>query len=270
MRIKKEQAGFTLIETLLFLAISGILVVIVLVTMGPRIRNVRFSTGMNDMAEHITSEFSAANFGRLRTETQGCTVDSATGNINLDVSDTSRDRGTQGDCIIIGKIVGVRIDKLDYYDVIARREPRPGVDCTAGLKGIIDCYSPRAARAIFIPVDVDGDEIELEFGQQDRSYEYKSGIRNYKHRNLVFGSVQNPNGAERYQFFWNGSFPDMRLVYGPGGSVRTGSSSSIPYDYIDGRNGHACFELSGRRAALIFDVQRTAPELVFGEEDECQ
>lgn len=262
---RSSRRGFTLIEALLFLAVSSILVVIVLTTMGTRIRNTRFSAGMNDLAENITSEFSATNFGRLKTSSYNCRVDPSTNGLIVGDDPTSATRGTQSDCIVIGKVAGIREDRVHYYDVLARRQPLPGIDCT-GLKGIIDCYKPRATMFISFDNSETGGSVSLALN--DREYVYKNGIRNTRFQHLAFGSIQNPSGPERYQFFWRGTGPEMALVFNPDGSA-TISSSSVPYDYVDGRNGHACFELDGRKGALVFDVQRVAPEVVMGTGEEC-
>lgn len=259
-RLQRNQHGFTLIEAALFLAVSSLLVIIALVGFGSSFRNVRFSTGVRDIQSNITSQLSAASLGEGAKDRPACSWEST--NNRIIFTGTSSDKGANQDCVIIGRVVGVYRDRLGYFDIAARRTPLPTETNCTGLEGIIRCYRP-------VTYYTSG---AVRLAQPNGEYEYKNGItipvrsvpgETDLFNALVFGIMQDPNGTERYRFFYNGQYADF--TYRPAGVTTGGAGTTDPKI---ARGGMTCFQLSNRKAALQFDINKDEPEIIF-EDPRC-
>ena len=109
----KEHSGFTIIETVLFLSVTGLLVMGMLVGVGVSLNNQRY----RDAAE------SFKNILQRQYTDLGSTRNARENNWSCDSSAFSSDDGStrrgQSDCMIVGKYV--RIDRADIqiYTVLA-------------------------------------------------------------------------------------------------------------------------------------------------------
>lgn len=93
--------GFTVIETMLFLAVSGLLIMGILIGSGGAINAQRYKDATNSLLSYFQSQYDrVANVQNLRDTDLGC----VTGGIELTVSDTAIPRGTT-DCVIIGRLL---------------------------------------------------------------------------------------------------------------------------------------------------------------------
>lgn len=263
-RLKLSNLGFTLTEVALFLAISAMLALIALAGFGPRLRNVRFSTGMREIQADIKSKLSASALGENSGSRQKCSVTGDQGPSLGEVQTSGR--GATADCVLIGRVVGLypagtikdKPGYIGYYDVVARRTPISGksaYQCT-GLEKIITCYKPTAHHSITDP----------DFGniaQANSEKTFPNGIDIKKGGIIVFGTIQDPNGLNRYNFFWKGV--GAELTYGGTNTDDKAKSVFIvdPYTTRPSGAGKICFGLSGRTASLQFDVNKNEPELKF-------
>lgn len=256
---KRSNTGFTLVEVLFFMAISSLLVFIVFAGMGSRIRNVSFSAGVRDLQETISGQFSAASMGENKGGALRCQFDGS-GRILLS-EDAGVQPGGQGGCVIMGRVIAFRETELDIYHVIGRRVPvTSSANCQWRIGELhnpfLNCYKP-IVRYTGDPSQTSPGGIRLIFAASDEKYQYKHGIRvastDAKGRDLVFGYVQNPNGTDRYQFFYFGSYADLS------------AASVVQSDPVASRDGRVCLQLDGRDAMLQFTTNKIEPELTFGD-----
>lgn len=93
--------GFTVIETMLFLAVSGLLAMGILIGSGGAINAQRYKDATNSLLSFFQSQYDrVANVQNVRDTDLGC----ATGDTELTISGTSIARGTT-DCVIIGRLL---------------------------------------------------------------------------------------------------------------------------------------------------------------------
>lgn len=93
--------GFTVIETMLFLAVSGVLIVGILVASGGAINAQRYKDAVNSLASFFQGEYDrVANVQNLRDSDLTC----APGDASLSIGDGSSFRGTT-DCVIMGRLL---------------------------------------------------------------------------------------------------------------------------------------------------------------------
>jgi len=137
---KKWQAGYTIVETMIFLIISSALLLSAIGLFDPRIRSTQFSQSVQELATHIRSVSNEASTGTY-PDTPGftCSVD-PTGVPQTGLSSATDDQGTRNDCIFVGKvmnftvkngagckdpIVSANCGSIDVYTAVGRRELDP-------------------------------------------------------------------------------------------------------------------------------------------------
>ncbi len=113
-----HRFGFTIIETMLFLAITGLLVVAVLVGTGASINRQRYRdsiTSLQSIIQQQYSEVSSVNNGRDNS----WVCDSASGAVTKLSSGGSVSRG-QSNCVILGRLISSSSDgtSLIINDVV--------------------------------------------------------------------------------------------------------------------------------------------------------
>ncbi len=125
--LDEERKGFTIVEVMLFLALSGFLLVGILVGTGSNIANQRYKDAVEDAVDALRSAYSFVADTQVQTrETNmgvcGNTVD---GKTNSDGSDKNTGRG-RTTCAVYGAVVTIKGDTIqttsligrDYYDFI--------------------------------------------------------------------------------------------------------------------------------------------------------
>lgn len=113
-----KQKGFTIIEVLLFLAISGLMVVVLFVAISGSINRERYHDAVNSFTDFIQGQYNLAdNVRNNRIEAEGCIANNS-------------DRATS-DCAMIGRLVVTNTDatSLISYPVISSST----VDITAPM-----------------------------------------------------------------------------------------------------------------------------------------
>lgn len=95
--------GFTIIETMLFLAISSLLVVGVLIGIGNSIGGQRYHDSITSLQSILQQQYSDVSNTGHSTSTWSCTID-ASGNPKL-VNTGSNVASGQSDCLVLGKYI---------------------------------------------------------------------------------------------------------------------------------------------------------------------
>jgi|GEM_PF-158629 len=109
--------GFTIIEVMMFLAITGLLVATMLVGSGLAINNQRYIDGINSFKAFFQDEFSqVANVQNDRNNTWQCDS-SGIDQVNPSIPDSGQVRG-QSDCVILGRLLTVNDGDVTTGDII--------------------------------------------------------------------------------------------------------------------------------------------------------
>lgn len=161
----RRHNGFTIIELMLVLAISGTLVAAILVGSTTAINQQRYRDSVTSLKSFIQNQYDqVSNTLNDRTGTEGCTT-------NATIGSTPELRGTS-DCVIIGRLVTLA----------------NGTDLTA-----VDVLAYRASGAIVPPGTTDLAELQT----------YKLGVSaaNTDSDTVAWGAkVVSPNTTNAYSF----------------------------------------------------------------------
>ncbi len=233
--------------------------VIALVGLGPRLRNVRFTQSVRGIESSIVSEFGSSASGQnARLDNFVCTATGGAGSYPLIAVATPGNTTVPGgskDCVINGVMILFRDSAFEFYSIVSLREPvNTGVVCATAstFETVRDCYKARVARGT-VPF-----QSVLTEPPERRVYSYQNGVKAESSiqndgKPFAFGSIQNPNGTDRYQFFHldgaNAGFMQPQLS-----SSNTAGVVSKPY---------VCVKLAGRSAKISFSVDSTKPTVTY-------
>ena len=101
----KYTAGFTIIETMLFLAISGVLVVALLAGTGASINIQRYHDSLATLQTVLQDQYSQVANVRNESPDTVITCDSSTGGVASSGGGSPTNLRGQGDCVVIGRQV---------------------------------------------------------------------------------------------------------------------------------------------------------------------
>ncbi|MFZ1301025.1 MAG: hypothetical protein WAQ27_00360 [Candidatus Microsaccharimonas sp.] len=111
----RRQAGFTIVETVLFLGISSLLVVTFIVGTGATINNQRYRDAVETFKSMLQEQYTdLSSVENARSNNWSCAS-------NASISDqgaTLNDQRGQSDCVLVGKYVRVDNDKISIYQVL--------------------------------------------------------------------------------------------------------------------------------------------------------
>jgi type II secretory pathway pseudopilin PulG len=125
MRTQIHSGGFTIIEVMLFLAITGALTVGILVGSGAAIGQQRYRDSVNSFKGLIQEQYSQiANVVNSEAEKPVCT---RTGNNLAFNSEISQARGTS-ECLIVGRFILINATEVTVYNVVGQ----PGAGTPSG------------------------------------------------------------------------------------------------------------------------------------------
>ena len=177
-----NSKGYTLIEVSLFLAITGLLALIVFAGLGPRLRNVRFTQGVRATESSLTKQSANFQSGVSNRPPSACVSDQLFG-YKVKVSAGTQTGGTSADCIINGRLVVLRATGLEYYPILSWRTPPSTCPTTPGLSRVL-CFGPTSFDNVNIP---------------KQTMTYPSGIANSQPA-VAYGYIQDPEGSQVYGF----------------------------------------------------------------------
>ena len=183
-------AGFTIIETMLFFGISGILIITLIVGVGASLNVQRYRDSVESFKSLLQSQYSdIVSVQNGRDDNWSC-ASNATPVANGAVSDN---RG-QSNCVLIGKYVRIQDDKISVYKVVGYQKSSTVQE--NDVKSLLNNYTLNVARA-------EVEESTLEWGTQ---ISYPTVINNgpYPHppspRSLGLLIVRSPDSGQIYTF----------------------------------------------------------------------
>ena len=119
--LEEEQKGFTIIEVMLFLALSGFLLVGILAGTGSSIANQRYKDAVQDAADALRSAYAFVSDTQIETRSSdqsscGGTVDA---NDGYDSDDMNANRG-RTTCAVYGAVVMIDGNRIQTTTVVGR------------------------------------------------------------------------------------------------------------------------------------------------------
>lgn len=106
----KRSGGYTILEVLIFIAVSGVMFVGAMIAIGGRQSEVQFSQSVREFEAKIRDIINDVSTGYYPTnDTVSCYLDIATDQIEI-TSSSNEQLGTNDDCIYIGKALQFRPD----------------------------------------------------------------------------------------------------------------------------------------------------------------
>lgn len=123
--MKRPSAGYTILESLIFLAVSGVLFALIVPTFIGRQDNVRFSESVRDLDNKIQDVINDVSTGYFPSSDIKCYVDN-TNNIKIEANGGTQ-QGTRKDCVFLGKVIAANgssanRDLIDTLTVVGKRQ----------------------------------------------------------------------------------------------------------------------------------------------------
>lgn len=112
----RSYKGFTIIETMLFLSVTGLLVLGILIGTGTAVNNQRYRDATESLKSFLQKPY--ADLGAVRNDrenTRSC-------NATAVVADGGTEIRGQSGCLLVGKYVIIKSNKAETYDVVAREK----------------------------------------------------------------------------------------------------------------------------------------------------
>src|ERR1035437_3824051 len=103
------KLGFTILETMLFLAITGLMVVAILVSTGSTINIQRYRDSVTSLKSYLQGQYSDVN--NVRNEQRAINLSCDSNAVTSETGGVKNSRG-QADCIILGRLI-----KIDDKDI---------------------------------------------------------------------------------------------------------------------------------------------------------
>lgn len=131
--VGKLLNGYTIVEVLIFLAVSGGLLVSAATLINGRQERVRFSQSIDNMAQQLEDVLNDVSTGFYPTAGNiGCTETAGT----LNISSVSKEQGTNAGCVFSGKLLSFTNNSTDY-DVYTIVSPASADTFTTGSKQLL-------------------------------------------------------------------------------------------------------------------------------------
>lgn len=252
--MKKRQAGFTLIEIMLFLAITGLLFLIGFFGTGTQIRSVRFNDSMRGLHSYLQKQYGLVSTGSnprqvntTCTSSGGLGTPPTFGTGSTTPGDTA---GDAGDCVLLGRLMKFEpgTANLTSYYVVGRRldiTQLTGDDMT-DLANSGPTLSPQA-----------NDSYQVNWGTT--FYQPSSGA--LSSQTQAFAYLRSPSTGKIITFAFSGSAVGNGTIPGSDTSFR----SAITTANIAKRAGYCFKDDNGRNAIfkLGYDQRTDALDLVF-------
>ncbi len=120
---RKKASGFTIVETLIVLAVTGSLFILVALLINGRQNKTAFYTAINGLQQQVQQVINETSSGYFPNNKFNCT---ASGASDVIIRPGSNTQGTNGDCLFVGKVLqfGTVSDhsQLVVYPLAGRKE----------------------------------------------------------------------------------------------------------------------------------------------------
>ncbi len=146
------QRGFTIIEVILFLAISGLLLGVAIASVSANINNSRFNDAIRSTTSYLQGQYSEVAAGQSdRDETKGC--DESNGQIT-----SSPKAPGMTNCVIMGRFIKLQGSNFTVRYITGHRNTLSGIsaDDTTSIQQMNPQVAPAVAyeRSYNVPWDI--------------------------------------------------------------------------------------------------------------------
>ena len=178
LTIQSSKEGYTIVESLIFLAITGAIVVSAMFLIGGQQRRSEFNTGIREVQSQISDIINDVSTGFYDSPSRiSCTVPPFGGPPTLQ-TDASAELGGDADCMFVGKVIQFASSdngegSAEIYSLVGRRQTPEGTDARR---------LPDAEPIVFD--DTADTALRLPYGIKVGHVRYRDGATNY-----VAGSV---------------------------------------------------------------------------------
>lgn len=134
--IKKYKGGYTIIETMIFIMITGMMFTMAVMVVSGRQKEIQFSQGLRDVESKIKDYINDVSTGFFPSSTGlNCTLSSTTASTSPTLTSSGgQGQGTSNDCIFVGKVLQfspnisgtVNDDKLMVHTLAGRKRNASG------------------------------------------------------------------------------------------------------------------------------------------------
>lgn len=153
----KTQNGFTIIETMLFLAVTGALAIMILVGSGVAIGQQRYRDSVNTLKSYVQGQYNeVTNVVNARDKSWVCDTN---GNVTEVDATSGEARGTT-ECVLLGRFITIDETgtKLTASNVIGYKSPTAGT-AASDIAELTTNYKLTASP-------IDQDAVEVSWGAQ--------------------------------------------------------------------------------------------------------
>ena len=128
MKRGRLPQGFTIVEVLIFLAVSGALAVSAMFFIAGMQNKTQFNQAANDVLQQINTVINNVSNGYYAgNDNVDCTA-SSSGPV---LTNTTKSRGTNKDCILLGRAIDFNANSFVIRDIVGLRERTSGGDVTS-------------------------------------------------------------------------------------------------------------------------------------------
>lgn len=253
-----NKNGFTLLEIILFLAISSALALIAFVGLGPRLRNARFTDSVRNLQSNFESQVAGVQSGTNRRQNIGdCRYETAAGEIRITTATPSSQvtPGSAEKCTLNGVVAIFEENQVRYRNVVSLRTPLSTAACVnignEALTPLLfaQCFKPT------IMSETEAPQLSVP------TYRYVNRLtKTVPEDDIAIAYVRSPNGTETFNYLieTTGLAPDFDTALDRGYNLTYGWSRDDPK--------LICFGLDVRKVAFSFAAQSPVPQVQYNYE----
>lgn len=183
----RRTSGFTIIETVLFLAVTGLLIMGALIGTGAALNNQRYRDAVETFKNTLQSQYD--ELGSIKNDREGAIASCAAA---VPIEGGGLVRG-QADCVIAGRLMIIQSDEISIYTVLAQG----GAPTVNGS----DISSMRSGYAYNIVPDL-VDTRKLEWGTEiSCPVQEDANCTNPRSTSILF--IRSPHSGSVYTFASN-------------------------------------------------------------------
>ena len=105
MSTGKPDRGFTIVEVLMFLAVTGVLMMVAMLTIGGSRQKAEFSASVRDFNSSIQGIISEVRTGYFPNKTAQVNCSATASGIDLSATSTPAGQGAHPECVFLGKVL---------------------------------------------------------------------------------------------------------------------------------------------------------------------